>query len=207
MDIEIKNGIKPRGCVVLPPSKSEAIRAALLLGVCGEDPYRAVEGYAAPYCRDVENAIQAALSLRSAYAGESAALLRFLIRIQAALFGRVSVRAEEKLLRRGLFEAEECLGVSLVPDPATGIIETELTLSKDRYEIDCSRSSQFLSGLLMALPLMDRECEVIVKNGLVSRPYADMTLDFVRLFGGNIEGQTGASLRSRPFTARRSAYP
>ena len=188
MDITIGNRIRPRGCVVLPPSKSEAIRAALLLGICGEDPCRAVEGFEPPYCRDIESALLAAGDLRSADAGESAALLRFLIPIQAALFGRVSVRAGARLLSRGLYEAEECLGASLAPLPGAGLIETELTLSAERFDLDCSRSSQFLSGLLMALPLTDHDCEIIIKRGLVSRPYVEMTLDFIRLFGGKIDG-------------------
>lgn len=185
MDITLQNGIAPKGRVVLPPSKSEAIRAALLLGICGCDPSRATEGFEPPFCEDLNRAAAAAGELSSAYVGESAALLRFLIPVQAALFGRISVRAEERLLARGMREAEECLGVSLIP--RNGVIEAELRLSRSSYTVDCSRSSQFLSGLMIALPLMDRDCGIIIKNGLVSKPYADMTFDFVRLFGGRIE--------------------
>lgn len=196
MDVRILNGTRPRGCVALPPSKSEAIRAALLLALSGADPRRAVKGFEPPICRDIENALRAAEDLREGLVGESAALERFLIPIQAALFGRVSLCAKARLLARGLREAEECFGVSLSP-AADGRIESVLRLEKSVYELDCSRSSQFLSGLLIALPLLDRSCEIIVKNGIVSRPYVDMTLDFVRLFGGIIE-ETGRGFITRP---------
>ena len=200
MDLLIKNGIKPCGCVNLPPSKSEAIRAALLYALAGEDPRLAVGGFPPPYCTDVEDALNAAQHLMHAYVGASAALMRFMIPIQAALYGRVNISADEVLYRRGLREAEECLGVSLTPTPGTDSIDRELRLAQNRYEIDCSRSSQFLSGLMIALPLLKHECEIVIKNGLVSGPYAEMTFGFVKAFGGDIERT------DRGFITRPSVY-
>lgn len=188
MQVTLKNGIMPAGSVVLPPSKSEAIRAALLLRLSGEDPERAVAGFCAPYCSDICDALLAAKELKTAYVGESAALMRFMIPVQAALFGRVTICADEVLFSRGLKEIEDCFGVSLERIPGSTLIHKKAVIKrKTRFEIDCSRSSQFLSGLLIALPLLRHDCEIIVKNGLVSSPYAEMTLDFVRLFGGRIE--------------------
>ena len=178
----------PKGRVILPPSKSETIRAALLLRLSGEDPERAVAGFGAPFCSDICDALLAAKELKTAYVGESAALMRFMIPVQAALFGRVTISADEVLFSRGLKEIEDCFGVGLERIPGSTLIYKKAVIKrKTRFEIDCSRSSQFLSGLLMALPLLRHDCEIIVKNGLVSSPYAAMTLDFVRLFGGDIE--------------------
>ena len=198
MDIRIDSRIKPKGGVSLPPSKSEAIRAALLYALAGEAPEKAVVGFPAPYCGDIMAALAACRDISRAYVGESAALLRFLIPVQAALYGRVDIEAGEALYKRGLSEAEACLGVRL--EPRGGRITADFRRYKRRYEIDCSRSSQFLSGLMIALPLLKHECEIVVKNGLVSKPYADMTFEFVRLFGGDIERtETG-------FLTRPSAY-
>lgn len=197
MRIRIENGIMPKGTVKLPPSKSEAIRAALLLGLAGEDPMRAVAGFDAPFCGDLTDALLAAKELKGAYVGESAALMRMLIPVQAALFGKVSICADEALFKRGCKEIEDCLGTSLAPVPGTTLIDKRVRVKGDRFTIDCSRTSQFLSGLMIALPLMDHECGIIVENGLVSRPYADMTLDFVRLFGGRIE-KTETGYRTYP---------
>ena len=193
----------PKGRVVLPPSKSEAIRAMLLLALSGDDPERALACFPAPFCDDVSCALLAAKELKTACVGESAALMRFLIPIQAALFGEVSLTADAALLKRGCGELEECLGVSLEPAPGTARIEQRADIRRRRrFSIDCSRSSQFLSGLLIALPLLRHDCEIIVKNGLVSSPYAEMTLDFVRLFGGDIERtDTGFITHPSAYTA------
>ena len=178
MRITVKNGIKPWGTVILPPSKSEAIRALLLAGICGERLY-----FPEPMCGDVRNASRAAVMKRP-YVGESAALLRMLIPIRLAVFGEAEVSCEKGLIRRGIGELEECLGVRA--RKIGNRIRIKKKLAPGRYEIDCSRSSQFLSGLLMALPLLEGRSEIIIKNGLVSRPYADMTVDFVRRFGGDV---------------------
>jgi 3-phosphoshikimate 1-carboxyvinyltransferase len=59
-------------------------------------------------------------------------------------------------------------------------------LAGGRALVDGSASSQFLSGLLLALPraLGDSELEVV---GLRSRPYVRMTLDVLEAFGARVE--------------------
>jgi len=52
--------------------------------------------------------------------------------------------------------------------------------------VDGSESSQFVSGLLMALPLAKTASELIVKD-LKSRPYIDLTLEILRAFGIKIQ--------------------
>ena len=44
-------------------------------------------------------------------------------------------------------------------------------------------SSQFLTGLLMALPVLRRESSIEVEGELISRPYVDLTLNTMRRFG------------------------
>ncbi|MCL2076366.1 MAG: bifunctional 3-phosphoshikimate 1-carboxyvinyltransferase/cytidylate kinase [Betaproteobacteria bacterium] len=48
-------------------------------------------------------------------------------------------------------------------------------------------SSQFLSGLLMALPLAGVETTVEVEGELISKPYVDMTLNLMARFGVAVE--------------------
>jgi 3-phosphoshikimate 1-carboxyvinyltransferase len=47
-------------------------------------------------------------------------------------------------------------------------------------------SSQYLSALLMALPLARSETRVEVEGGLVSRPYVEITLNLMRRFGVSV---------------------
>ncbi|MBO4562225.1 MAG: chorismate synthase [Clostridia bacterium] len=201
MKLVIENRTKPKGAVALPPSKSEAIRVSLLLALAGDDPARAVSGFEAPFCRDIECAIGAARELgKRPFVGESAALLRMLLPVSLALFGRAEVTGADRLFARGIGELEECLGTK-AKRQGSGLV-MEKRLSQSVYEIDCSRSSQFLSGLLIALPLLDRDCEIVIKNGLVSKPYSDMTLHTARLFGARIEEtETGYVTRPSRYTA------
>ena len=53
--------------------------------------------------------------------------------------------------------------------------------------IDGSISSQFLSSLLMSAPLACLDTEIIVKGQLVSKPYIDITLNLIKLFGVEIQ--------------------
>ncbi|MFP3870577.1 MAG: 3-phosphoshikimate 1-carboxyvinyltransferase [Syntrophobacteria bacterium] len=55
-------------------------------------------------------------------------------------------------------------------------------LKGGRTELDASRSSQFVSAILLAAPYAARAVEVTLR-GLVSRPYVDITLEGMAAFG------------------------
>ncbi len=48
-------------------------------------------------------------------------------------------------------------------------------------------SSQFLTGLLMALPLLNRKIELKVEGELISKPYIEITLEIMKRFGVDVE--------------------
>lgn len=54
-------------------------------------------------------------------------------------------------------------------------------------EIDCSRSSQFLSSLLYLAPHLEGRTEIEVTTGLVSRPLIDQTLEVLQRFGARLQ--------------------
>lgn len=54
-------------------------------------------------------------------------------------------------------------------------------------------SSQFLTGLLMALPLLGKTIELQVEGELISRPYIEITLEMMKRFGPAIERRDWAS--------------
>ncbi len=195
MDLTLKNGMMPKGSVKLPPSKSEAIRAALLLALAGGDPERAAEGYEPPFCLDIERALAAAAA-DEPDAGDSAALMRMLLPIKLVKNGEAKIACSKRLMERGFSELEECFGTKARRTEKGLYMRLPGSLTT-RFTIDCSRSSQFLSGLLIALPLMPHECEIVIEKGLVSKPYALMTLGFVRLFGGCVT-ETATGFITRP---------
>ncbi|MER6349184.1 3-phosphoshikimate 1-carboxyvinyltransferase [Streptomyces sp. NPDC001595] len=72
---------------------------------------------------------------------------------------------------------------------ADGTLPLEVTaagLDGGELALDSSLSSQYLSGLLMAAPLL-RTPLVLRPESLVSRPYVDMTLALMRRFGAYVE--------------------
>ena len=50
-------------------------------------------------------------------------------------------------------------------------------------------SSQFLTALLMALPLTGEACEIRVEGELISKPYIDITLNLMQRFGVAVENR------------------
>ncbi|QIJ65853.1 3-phosphoshikimate 1-carboxyvinyltransferase [Streptomyces sp. JB150] len=63
---------------------------------------------------------------------------------------------------------------------------TAAGLDGGRIVVDSGMSSQYLSGLLMAAPLMRQGLEADARS-LVSRPYVDMTLALMRRYGAQVE--------------------
>ena len=61
------------------------------------------------------------------------------------------------------------------------------TLTPGVFRLPGKVSSQYVSGLLLALPLLAGESEIVVCGGLESAGYAEMTAEMVRRFGVNWE--------------------
>ena len=72
------------------------------------------------------------------------------------------------------------LGVSIA-EARTLPVEIEGPLVGGEIHLDGSVSSQFLTGLLLALPYAEKDSKVTVE-GITSRPYIDMTLEVLQTF-------------------------
>ncbi|SMB80639.1 3-phosphoshikimate 1-carboxyvinyltransferase [Pasteurella testudinis DSM 23072] len=62
-------------------------------------------------------------------------------------------------------------------------------LNGGKVRIDGSVSSQFLTALLMAAPLAQADTEIEIIGELVSKPYIDITLNMMAIFGVQVENQ------------------
>ncbi len=56
-----------------------------------------------------------------------------------------------------------------------------------KYTLPGNISSQFVSGLLLALPMVDGDSEIHIEGELQSKPYVDITLECMKLFGMDID--------------------
>jgi 3-phosphoshikimate 1-carboxyvinyltransferase len=60
-------------------------------------------------------------------------------------------------------------------------------LSGGKTELDAGISSQFISALLLNAPMLEKGLEIELKGEVVSKSYIQMTIELLRLFGGEIE--------------------
>ncbi|MBU1621586.1 MAG: 3-phosphoshikimate 1-carboxyvinyltransferase [Gammaproteobacteria bacterium] len=62
-------------------------------------------------------------------------------------------------------------------------------LAGGKISIDGSVSSQFLTAVLMAAPLLSGDSEIVISGELVSKPYIDITLALMARFGVAVENR------------------
>ncbi len=119
---------------------------------------------------------------------ESGSTVRFLIPVAAALDLDACFTGEGRLPQRPL-------GALLLEMENHGIrfsqhmlpIEMTGRLEPGQYSIPGNISSQYITGLLMALPLLSSDSTIHLTTHLESRPYVELTIATLRKFGVVIE--------------------
>lgn len=122
------------------------------------------------------------------HCGESGSTLRFLLPLVGALGVEAEFIMEGRLPERPLapLDAELCAhGMSLRREG--NILHCAGALAPGEYEIDGGVSSQYISGLLMALPRLGGNSRLTVTGKIESAGYIAMTEDALRLAGVNFE--------------------
>ena len=120
---------------------------------------------------------------------ESGSTLRFLLPIVAALGSGASFNREGRLKDRPLAPLDEVLTEhgailsALAEEPFT----CRGKLTGGIYEINGGVSSQYISGLLFALPLLKEQCSLKMLGKIESKPYIDLTVNALKTFGINFE--------------------
>lgn len=122
--------------------------------------------------------------------GESGSTLRFLISVAAVLGADATFTGHGKLPQRPNGALCDALSVHGVEFKRHSDAELPLsckgTLHGGCYKLPGSLSSQYLTGLLMALPLAHEDSVVEVDGVLTSASYVGMTLDTLRIAGVKI---------------------
>lgn len=118
---------------------------------------------------------------------DSAAVLRFLLPITCALGIQVYYTGSDALKKRPINELISCLSQNGAEFSSNCLpFNTNGKLKSGDYIISGNISSQYISGLLLALPLLNKDSKIIVKNELVSLSYIDLTISVLQNFGINI---------------------
>ncbi len=205
-----------RGAVTPPPSKSAAHRAIICASLCaqGQAPSRienislsedisatidalgalgadiAVSGSSAAIKRGAALEHAEAASARRLFCRESGSTLRFMIPA-ALLSGGGSFFGEGRLMQRPLtpyFEVFGQKGIACIQDDEKLVLEGMLT--PGAFSLRGDVSSQFVSGLLMVLPLLGEDSVVEMTSPLQSKPYVAMTLSEMEAFGVRIRNES-----------------
>ncbi len=130
--------------------------------------------------------------------GESGSTLRFLLPVAGALGVDTTFRMSGRLPQRPLsplWEEMERMGCNLTR-PTADTLRCTGKLRPGRYSMDGSVSSQYITGLLLALSLMEEESTLTITGKVESRPYIQMTLDALSLFGADPEHPGTKKFRS-----------
>ena len=211
MDIKITPG-KLSGAVQIPPSKSVAhrliIAAALAKGTSkisniylSKDIIATIEAMKAlgadievcgneAIIKGIENPPKKAI----VDCNESGSTLRFLIPVACTLGVECTFMGRGKLPQRPItpyieqfpqhgieFDFSQAKEGNTLPCTVKG------RLTSGRFEIDGGISSQFITGLLLALPMLEGDSQIALTSHLESRPYVDITVGCIKSYGGEIK--------------------
>lgn len=203
MKIRINEG-KAKGIVKAPPSKSMAHRllicAGLSKGTCivhgivrskdveaTMDCLRAVgvkleeaEGSVRVTGADIKNASAGKIL----DCGESGSTLRFFVPLCLISGANAVLRGSKRLMERplGIYKTMcEDRGLLFSQDETSLMVKGPL--KSGNFKLAGNISSQFISGLLFALPLLDGDSVVTITPPIESRSYINMTISALALFG------------------------
>lgn len=170
------------------PSKSFAHRIAIMEFWAGKE---ITAGGTQNFSKDIEATVNCLNALRNGETvldcNESGSTLRFLIPIVATLGKSVVFKGKGRLLQRPnkeLFSALEPYGVTFIQNET---LTVKGKLSAGDYYISGKVSSQYVSGLLMALSNLSSSSRIILTSPLSSAPYVDITLSVMRSYGVNVD--------------------
>lgn len=196
------------GTVVIPPSKSDVHRAiicaALSRGKCKIAPVALSEDIKATIgCfetlgakidikDDVLSIDGSNLFNKNEYdlfCNESGSLLRFIIPVVCAYGKKALFTGAGRLPERPLGVYLDCLPKAGIKCTTKGglPLEVEGQLQPGIFEIPGDVSSQFITGLLFALPLLKADSKIVLTSPLESRAYVDITTNCMQKFGVEVQ--------------------
>lgn len=209
MDMLIKSS-RLHGIVDIPASKSVAHRILICSALAeGQSQILGLK-----YSKDIDATIEAMSALGAEFligqhcshiqqvfgiekipekavidCNESGSTLRFIIPVAAALGVETEFHGRGRLPQRPIDIYTRELTKHGITFNYNNTMPFTISgrLTSGTYEIEGNVSSQFITGLLFALPLIDGDSEIVLTSKLQSRPYVDITIDVMKRFGISIE--------------------
>lgn len=207
--------IKPhklKGRLNVPPSKSLCHRAVIGASLSGgvsnlenilfSDDIRATIRAMEKLGSKIERVGEAGLKIEGSFINdldrleinckESGSTLRFLIPISLLSQGQVVFNGEGELRSRPLdpyYSIFDEQGIEYKTDSGKLPLEIKGELRSGEFKLAGDISSQFVTGLLFALPLLEGDSKIAIVGDLESKGYVDLTIDVLEEFGIEIENK------------------
>lgn len=122
--------------------------------------------------------------------GESGSTLRFMIPLCLLSENKITLHGSKRLLSRSLKVYRDlCKASGLTFALSAQSVTVRGRLQPGKYSVRGNISSQFISGLLFALPLLSGDSEIEMVGGIESEPYLNMTVKALADFGVRISRQ------------------
>ena len=209
MTVKIEKG-KAKGVVTAPPSKSMAHRSLICAALTEKSTVRGV---------DLSEDIRATLSCLEAlgadveingdtvtlggigrnplkknglFCNESVSTLRFMIPLCLMKNEEITLTGSQRLFERpNKIYADVCAEQRLLFRQTEKGITVKGRLSSGEYVIPGDVSSQFISGLMFVLPLLEGDSRITLTGKTQSRSYISLTVKALSDFGVHIEQTDG----------------
>ncbi|MBK5211380.1 MAG: 3-phosphoshikimate 1-carboxyvinyltransferase [Coriobacteriia bacterium] len=202
MDIEVQPIEELSGTIRVPASKSEAHRALICAALCSgttmmtidqlsadiEATIGCLEALGAKIDRKGENvSVTGIVSVPEApllNCRESGTTLRLLLPVAAAIAHNATFVGEGRLPKRPIAEILDELSKNGCKASASSLpVALSGGLKAGKFSLPGNITSQFVSGLLIALPKLKGESVIEITTPLESQGYVHMTLDILERFG------------------------
>ena len=204
------------GTVLAPPSKSMAHRM-LICGGLAHEGTSVIQGISrsedvtatlnclktlgAEYEKEGDTVTIKGIDIRRSTptkplaCNESGSTLRFFLPICLLSGNEATLKGTEKLLSRPLSVYESiCKEQQISYIKNENSVSVKGVISAGDYKIPGNISSQFISGLLFALPLCEKDSTIDIIPPIESRSYLDLTIEALAEFGVVIEWQDERTL-------------
>lgn len=189
-----------KGQVTAPPSKSMAHRAVICAALAELQTGRKAEITNLMLSEDIKATLHTMKQIQEhagadsdpveLFCNESGSTLRFLIPIAAAMGGAYCFTGAGRLVERPInayTELFEPQGIQCHSQGGRLPYHISGKLKSGRFPIRGDVSSQYISGLLFALPLLEGDSIIEITTLLESESYVELTLEMLRRFGIQIE--------------------
>ncbi len=183
------------GKILVPVSKSVAHRAIICAALAGD------RNLACSCQNDLSDDIKATCEAVTGllkreseiFCNESGSTLRFLIPVAAAMGLETTFTGAGRLPDRPLGEYSKIFenkGVNLEFSKDSFLpVKISGKLKSGEFTVPGNVSSQYITGLLLALPMLEGDSKILVKGTLESAAYVDLTIRVMQHFGVRVERQ------------------